>query len=76
VVPVLVPPERRAALLAEAGVPREVASALLGLYEGIANGLIVRQNGSEHRRGTIPLTTAMERIVAAVEPAGRRPLAE
>lgn len=71
VVPVLVPPERRAALLAEAGVPPEVASALLGMYEGIANGLLVRQNDSEQRRGTVSLATALERLVARVEPAGR-----
>ena len=71
VVPVPVPPERRAVLLAEAGVPGEVASALLGMYEGIANGLFMRQNDSEHRRGTISLTTAIERVVATVEPAGR-----
>lgn len=60
----LVPPEGRAALLAEEGVPAEVASALLGMYEGIANGLFVRQKDTEHRRGTIPLTTAIERLVA------------
>lgn len=70
-VPVLVPPERRASLLAEEGVPGEVASALLGMYEGIANGLFLRQDGSEHRRGTISLTTAIERVVATAEPAGR-----
>ena len=52
----LVPSEQRAALLAEEGVPGEVASALLGMYEGIANGLFVHQNESEHRRGTISLT--------------------
>lgn len=71
VVPVPVPPERRAALLAEEGVPGEVASALLGMYEGIANGLFMPQNDSEHRRGMISLTTAIERVVATVEPAGR-----
>jgi uncharacterized protein YbjT (DUF2867 family) len=71
VIPVPVPPERRAALLAEAGVPGEVASALLGMYEGIANGLFMRQNDSEHRRGTISLTAAIERVIATVEPASR-----
>ncbi|WP_085027277.1 NmrA family NAD(P)-binding protein [Ensifer aridi] len=64
VVPVPVPPERRAALLAEEGVPGEVANALLGMYEGIAKGLFMHQNGSEHRRGTISLMTAIERVVA------------
>ncbi len=72
VVPAPVPPERRAALLAEQGVPREVASALLGMYEGIANGLVMHQKDSEHWRGTISLTTAIERVVATVEPAARR----
>ena len=66
VTPTLVPPEGRAALLAEEGVPPAVANALLGMYEGIANGLFMRQNDSEHRRGTVSLTTAIERIVATV----------
>ena len=38
-----VPPEARAAVLAGAGVPREVADALLGMYDGIASGRV------EHR---------------------------
>ncbi|WP_419694375.1 NmrA family NAD(P)-binding protein [Mesorhizobium muleiense] len=67
--PVLVAPEERAALLAEEGVPGEVADALLGMYEGIANGLFMRQDSSEHRRGTTFLATAIERVVAT--PAGR-----
>jgi hypothetical protein len=46
-------------------------SALLGMYEGIANGLFMRQNNSEPRRGTISLTTAIKRLVATVAPAGR-----
>jgi uncharacterized protein YbjT (DUF2867 family) len=68
---VLVAPEERAALLAEEGVPGEVADALLGMYEGIANGLFTRQDSSEHRRGTISLASAIERVVATVEPASR-----
>jgi uncharacterized protein YbjT (DUF2867 family) len=64
VMPVPVPPEQRAALLAEAGVPREVASALLGMYDGIADGLVMRQSDNEHRRGTVSLTKAIERLVA------------
>ena len=63
VAPLLVPPEHRAAVLAEEGVPREVAGALLGMYEGIANGLFARENSSEHRRGTVSLATAIERLV-------------
>ncbi|TIN11766.1 NmrA family NAD(P)-binding protein [Mesorhizobium sp.] len=69
VTPVLVAPEERAALLAEEGVPGEVADALLGMYEGIANGLFMRQDSSEHRRGTTFLATAIERVVAT--PGGR-----
>lgn len=71
VLPVPVPPEHRAALLAEQGVPDEVASALLRMYEGIANGLFTPQTGSEHRRGTISLATAIKRVIATVEPPGR-----
>lgn len=66
----LVPPEQRPALLAEEGVSGEVANALLGMYEGIANGLFMRQSSGEQRRGTISLTTAIERVVATIEPAG------
>lgn len=74
VVPVPVPPEHRATLLAEEGVPREVASALLGMYEAIANGLFMHQNDSESWRGTISLTTAIERLVATVEQPVAEPL--
>ncbi|MBB6468895.1 uncharacterized protein YbjT (DUF2867 family) [Aminobacter lissarensis] len=59
----LVPPEQRAAILAGEGVPHEVARALLGMFEGIANGLFVRKGDSEQRRGTISLTMAVERLV-------------
>lgn len=62
---VLVPAEQRAALLALEGVPNEVAGALLGMYEGIAQGLFVRQDDSEQRRGTTSLAAAVERLVAA-----------
>ncbi|OHV81094.1 NmrA family NAD(P)-binding protein [Rhizobium sp. LCM 4573] len=64
VTPVLVPPEDRAALLAEEGVLGEVADALLGMYEGIANGLFARQKDTEHRRGIVSLKTAIERLIA------------
>lgn len=63
--PMFVPPEQRAALLAEQGIPGEVASALLGMYDGIASGLVAHENKSEHRRGAISLAAAIERIVAA-----------
>lgn len=62
VAPMLVPPEQRSALLTQDGVPTEVANALLGMYEGIANGRFVRQASSEHRRGTVSLEAAMERM--------------
>ncbi|MFC6487061.1 NmrA family NAD(P)-binding protein [Nitratireductor sp. GCM10026969] len=68
--PTLVPPERRAAVLAEAGLPTDVADVLLGMYDGITNGRFVRQDGNEHWRGKISLTTAVERIVAKVRAAG------
>lgn len=67
----LVPAERRGALLTQEGVPAEVANALLGMYEGIASGLFARESNSEHRRGTISLTTAIERMVAKLDPARR-----
>lgn len=71
ITPAFIAPEHRAALLAAEGVPGEVASALLGMYEGIANGLIGYSAGSERRRGTTSLTTAIERILASAEPAHR-----
>jgi uncharacterized protein YbjT (DUF2867 family) len=64
VAPALVPPEHRAAVLAEAGVPGEVAGALLGMYAGIAKGLFTQQKDSEHRSGTTSLAAAIERMVA------------
>jgi uncharacterized protein YbjT (DUF2867 family) len=67
----LVPTEQRAALLAQEGVPAEVANALLAMYEGIASGLFARASSSEHRRGTISLTAAIERAVAKVDAAHR-----
>lgn len=65
--PMFVPPEQRAALLAEEGVPAKVADALLGMYASIANGLFMRQSDSEHRRGTTSLAKAVERIVGALQ---------
>ena len=70
VAPVFVPPEQRAAILAGAGVPAEVAAELLGMYEGIANGRVAyEENGVEHRRGAAPLVAAVERIVTKVRAA-------
>jgi uncharacterized protein YbjT (DUF2867 family) len=67
--PVLVPPEQREAVLAEAGLSAEVTAALLGMYEGIANGRFTRQAGTEHWRGTTSLTAAVERIVTKLRAA-------
>ena len=58
-----VPPEARAAVLAQEGVPPEVADALLGMYDGIARGRVEYEEGTEQRRGSIALADAIERIV-------------
>ncbi|HEY0630145.1 MAG TPA: NmrA family NAD(P)-binding protein [Sphingomicrobium sp.] len=62
--PAFVPVEQRAAMLADNGVPEAVAAALLGMYDGISSGRVAPDQTAEHRRGTVPLTTAVERIVA------------
>lgn len=64
VVPAFVPPEHRAAILASDGIPEEVATALLGMYEGIAEGRFACQADKEQRRGTVSLAAAVKRIVA------------
>lgn len=61
--PSFVLPEARAAVLAEAGVPREVAAALLGMYDGLANGRVARERGATLKRGTVSLKEAITRIV-------------
>lgn len=58
-----VPPEARAAVLAQEGVPPEVADALLGMYDGIASGRVEHEEGTEQRRGSVALADAVERIV-------------
>jgi len=63
VAPAFIPPEGRAAILAEAGVQREVATALLGMYDGLASGRVAREEGTEQRRGVVSLNFAIERIV-------------
>ncbi|QYU66804.1 alpha/beta fold hydrolase [Leptolyngbya sp. 15MV] len=67
VMPVLVPPEKRLPTLVDAGVPAEVAVALLGMYECIAKGLVAWQAGGEQRRGTTPLAKAIERLLSSHE---------
>ena len=57
---------QRMAVLAEAGVPAEVATALLGMYDALAGGRIAREHGTEHRRGTVSLINAIERLVDRV----------
>lgn len=65
VTPTFVPPEQRAAMLAAAGVPKETADALLGMYDGIASGKVAFEPGVERRRGTVSLVAAVERILSA-----------
>jgi uncharacterized protein YbjT (DUF2867 family) len=65
-----VPAEGRAAVLAREGVADEVATALLGMYEGIASGRFARTAGTEQRRGAVSLRQAVERIVRDL---GNRP---
>ncbi|ARQ01662.1 NmrA family NAD(P)-binding protein [Pseudorhodoplanes sinuspersici] len=69
VAPAFVPPEQRAAVLAEVGLPATVATALLGMYEGIASGRVARADGTEHRRGTTSLATAVARIITKIQAA-------
>jgi uncharacterized protein YbjT (DUF2867 family) len=61
--PVLVPEADRAQVYARAGVPVQIADALLGMYDGIAGGRIVREGGREERRGETELVTAVARII-------------
>ncbi|MFN3462121.1 MAG: NmrA family NAD(P)-binding protein [Oceanibaculum sp.] len=65
VTPAFVPPEQRAAMLAAAGVPKETADALLGMYDGIASGKVAFEPGVERRRGSVSLVAAVERMVSA-----------
>lgn len=61
-----VPLEARPAVLAEARIPPEVAEALLGMYDGLANGRVAYEEGCELRRGSVPLIDAVERIVKSM----------
>lgn len=62
ITPVLVPPQDRLAALVHEGVPSKVAEALLGMYDGIASGLVSREQGHEHRRGATTLPEAVVRL--------------
>ncbi len=66
VTPAFIPGPERAGVYAEAGVPEQVADALLGMYDGLASGRIAREGGTEDRRGTTSLKTAVARIVEGV----------
>lgn len=61
--PAFVPPEEQAAVLAEAGVPQEVAAALVGMYDGLASGRVARERDVMLKRGTVSLNEAIARIV-------------
>lgn len=69
VVPAFVPPELRAALLARDGIPDQVATALLGMYEAIAEGRFLCEAAQEQRQGTVSLAVSVKRIVAQLRPA-------
>ena len=58
-----VPVEVRADVLANEGIPSQVAEALLGMYEGLANGRVSVEAGTQRRSGSVPLIDAVERIV-------------
>lgn len=65
--PAFVPPEARGAVLAQGGVPREVADALLGMYDGIASGRVEHEEGTEQRRGSVALADAVARMLRSME---------
>jgi len=64
VAPGFIEPQDRPAALAAAGVPEEVARALLGMYDALAAGRVAPEPGAELRRGSVSLGTAVARIVA------------
>jgi uncharacterized protein YbjT (DUF2867 family) len=67
VMPAFIPGPKRAGVYAEAGVPAQVAEALLGMYDGLASGRIAREGGTEDRHGTTSLAAAVARIVESVQ---------
>jgi uncharacterized protein YbjT (DUF2867 family) len=62
--PVSIPREDRLAILAQGGVPLIVAEALLGMYEGIANGRVEHDENAEQRRGDVALLDAIGRMMS------------
>ena len=67
VVPAFIPAEQRESVRAAEGIPSEVATALLGMYDGIASGQVTYERGQELRRGVFPLISAVKRIVSAAQ---------
>jgi uncharacterized protein YbjT (DUF2867 family) len=62
--PLFVPVSEQPSVYAQAGVPKEIADALLGMYQGISNRRIAREGDREEWRGATSLLIAVERIVA------------
>jgi uncharacterized protein YbjT (DUF2867 family) len=60
----LVPSNERLAVLAADGFDEVAARAMLGMFDGIANGLFAHDNRSEQVRGTTSLCRSVERLVA------------
>jgi uncharacterized protein YbjT (DUF2867 family) len=58
-----IPREARSEMLAQEGVPPQVAAALLDMYDGIASGRVAHEEGRDVRRGSFPLVDAVTRIV-------------
>lgn len=71
VVPACIPVPERAGVYAVAGVDAPVAAALLGMYDGLANGRIAREGGNEDKRGSTPLPVAVRRIVESAHTPGQ-----
>jgi uncharacterized protein YbjT (DUF2867 family) len=66
----LIPSDARTQILAEAGVPPQIAISLLAMYDGIASGRVEHEEGRELRRGYFTLKEALERIVRATGAGG------
>lgn len=64
--PLFVPPKERAAMLAAEGMDDKAVTAFLGMYEGIADNLLVREDRHEQRRGSVQLNDAVRRIVSSI----------
>ncbi len=62
-----VPPDERAAVLAKDGIDGKAAAALLGMYEGIADKRLEREDRNEQRRGNVSLAVSVARIVSTCQ---------